>query len=96
MYIIKDKTNEIIAISDTLDYQENGNPLIDNGARAIAEILVGSIEESDIIPEGWECSNGIYNQIREEEDIISLEEKAAQLEQENAILKSWLEDLKVE
>ena len=53
MYIIKDTNGGIIAVSDALDYQENGNPLIDNGSRAIAFILVDSVEESDTMPEGW-------------------------------------------
>ena len=67
MYIIKDKTGEAIAISDTLDYQENGNPLIDNGELAIAEILVGSIEETTILPEDWEYKNGRYEKIINEQ-----------------------------
>lgn len=63
MHIIKDKVGRIIAISDTLTYQENGNPVIDNGMRAIAKFLVGSVEESDTIPEGWEYVEGVYKKI---------------------------------
>lgn len=94
MYIIKDKTGEVIAISDTLDYQSNGNPLIDNGMRAIAEILVGNIEESETIPEGWEYVEGVYNPIVEEPD-QTLEERVTALEEENAALKEQLAQLNV-
>ena len=66
MFVIKGKINNIIAVSDTLDYQENGNPLVHDGTLAIAEILVGSIEESDVIPEGWEYVDGVYRVIKKE------------------------------
>ncbi len=36
-YIITNKDNEIIHISDTIGYQENGNILVDNGSLAIAK-----------------------------------------------------------
>ena len=78
MYIVKDKIGEVIVISDTLDYQSNGNPLIDNGMRAIAEILVGEIVESDELPEGWEKKDGHYY----EKNNIFYQPEEATIEQE--------------
>ena len=52
MYVITDKTGVIIKLSKTLDYQENGNPLVDNGSLAIAAILVGEISGDIKIPDG--------------------------------------------
>lgn len=63
MYILKNDADEIIAISDTLAYQSNGNPLINEGKLAIASILVDSIQESDVIPEGWEKAGKIYRRV---------------------------------
>lgn len=63
MYIIRDMTDKIIAVSDTLEYQSNGNPLIDEGKMAISIHLVDSIEESNLIPEGWEKAGKIYRRI---------------------------------
>ena len=46
MYLVLDKENNLIlAISNTLSYQSNGNPLCDD--YAIAACLVGSIVEVD-------------------------------------------------
>lgn len=50
MYILTDKDNVIINISGTLDYQSNGNPLINEGKLAIAKILVNKIYEVKEIP----------------------------------------------
>ena len=63
MYIIKDKEGNIITLSDDLDYQENGNPLVHNGKLAIVSYIVDSIEETEEIPEGWEYINGEYQPI---------------------------------
>ena len=44
-YLILDHKNVIFYISDTIDYQENGNPLVDYGTLAIAEYLVKKVIE---------------------------------------------------
>jgi hypothetical protein len=40
MYLIIGENNKVICVSETLDHQENGNPLVKNGTLAIASILV--------------------------------------------------------
>lgn len=69
MYILKDETEQIVAVSDTLSYQKNGNPLINNETMAIAKILVYKIEENDVLPSGWKYENGMY--VKDIEDQIS-------------------------
>ena len=39
-YILTDQSDAIIAISDTLSYQENGNLVINNGTLAIPPFMV--------------------------------------------------------
>ena len=51
MYLVIGKgNNQILAISNTLDYQSNGNPVCDE--YAIAAVLVDRIEEVETVPEG--------------------------------------------
>lgn len=52
MYVLTNENNEVVAISETLDYQSNGNPLINNGKLAIASYLVSHTYENVEIPEG--------------------------------------------
>lgn len=71
MYIVLDKENNLIlAISNTLSYQSNGNPLCDD--YAIAACLVGSIVEVDNIPDevvayDYLYNDGVYTRIPERE-----------------------------
>lgn len=51
-YIITDKNNIIIHISETIGYQENGNVLVDNDTLAIAKPLVKEVFEVEEIEEG--------------------------------------------
>lgn len=46
-YLIIDHKNVIFHISDTIDYQSNGNPLVDYGTLAIAKYLVKDVIEID-------------------------------------------------
>ena len=50
MYILTDKENTIINISETLDYQKNGNLLVNNGELAIAKMLINKVYEVKEIP----------------------------------------------
>lgn len=50
MYVITDKNHVIIHISETLDYQGNGNPIVDGGTLAIAKGIVGEISGDIDIP----------------------------------------------
>ena len=54
MYIITNKDDVIFYISETLDYQENGNLLVDNGSLAIAKGLEKGVFEVAEIPENIE------------------------------------------
>ena len=50
-YLLLDSENVILHISTTIDYQENGNPLVDGGTLAYAEALVVQVIEVDHVPE---------------------------------------------
>lgn len=50
-YVITDKDNVIIALSETIGYEENGNVLINNGTSAIAASLVKEVYEVNDVPE---------------------------------------------
>lgn len=50
MYILTGNDNEIIKLSETLEYQDNGNPLVDNGTLAIAKYLVKGIFDVKKVP----------------------------------------------
>lgn len=80
MYIIKTEEGQIIAVSNTIGYQENGNALINNGKMAIAAGLFDTVEEVDNIPEGWEYKDGIYFEVNE--NYKSNEDKIKALESE--------------
>lgn len=58
--VIGSHINEIIAISDDIAYQENGNPLVYGGTLAIASILVKSVEEVENVPDGVTAMNYCY------------------------------------
>lgn len=60
MYLVLDKENNLIlAVSNTLSYQINGDPLCDD--YAIASCLVGSIVEVDNIPDEVVAYDYLYN-----------------------------------
>ena len=61
MYIITDHDSVVFHVSKTLGYQENGNPLVDNGTLAIAKYLVAEIYESDTIPNDYEDMKYLYD-----------------------------------
>lgn len=46
-YLLLNEKYIIIHISDTLEYQENGNPLVDHGTLAFAKYLVADVAEID-------------------------------------------------
>lgn len=62
MYIITDKNDVVFHMSKTLDYQSNGNLLVDNGNLAIAKILVKEIFEMSEIPTEVEVQKYCYTE----------------------------------
>ncbi|MDL2281285.1 hypothetical protein LJC10_05480, partial [Selenomonadales bacterium OttesenSCG-928-I06] len=60
MYLVLDKDNVILYISETLGYQENGNVLVDEGRLAIAAILVKEVKEVAEVPAGIEAAKYCY------------------------------------
>ena len=62
MYILTDNTNNIIYISETLSYQSNGNPLVDNGQLAIAKDLVAHTYEKDEVDPKYNSSKYCYTE----------------------------------
>ena len=51
MYIVTDKNGMIIAISNSLSYQKNGNPLVYDDSLAIDINIVGEVSEIEKVPE---------------------------------------------
>ena len=62
MYVLTDNEDVIIYISETIGYQKNGNPLVDNGTLAIASSLVKSVSDDITIPEGVEPYKYLYKE----------------------------------
>lgn len=50
MYVLTDHNNVIIAISETLEYQSNGYPLINHGTLAIPMQHIKKISEVEEVP----------------------------------------------
>lgn len=67
-YVLTTDNDVLIHISDTLDYQSNGNPLVDNGNLAIAKPLVKEIfeVEDEEIPAKAIENNAKYKYTRED------------------------------
>lgn len=87
MFIVTDKEDVIIHISETKDYQENGNLLVDNGKLAIAAYLVNDVYEVDTIDEGvvpskycYTTDKGFYKNPNYKE-YFSTEDRIAALEE---------------
>ena len=93
-YIITDKNDVIIHISNTIGYQENGNVLVDNNTLAIAKPLVKEVYEVENIEEGitenkycYTAKKGFYKnenykelEPTEKEKIIDLQEQITNLQ----------------
>lgn len=63
MYILTDKENRVISISETLSRQDNGNYLVNNGNLAIAEYLVvNTYEKNETIEEKYNSSKYCYTE----------------------------------
>lgn len=60
MYVLTDNEDVIIYISETIGYQKNGNPLVDNGTLAIASSIVKSVSDDITIPDGVEPYKYLY------------------------------------
>ena len=62
MYIIMDKNDVVFYMSESLDYQSNGNLLVDNGALAIAKVLVKDVFEVEEVPSEVEAQKYCYTE----------------------------------
>lgn len=62
MFIITDKNDVIMHISETKDYQENGNILIYNKTLAIPTSLTNGVYEVSEIPIGVETQKYCYTE----------------------------------
>lgn len=60
-YVVLGRNSEVLAISDTINHQENGNVLINNDSIAIAEDLVKECVLVDTIPENIQVLKYCYN-----------------------------------
>ena len=49
-YVLVDNQDVVMHISDTINYQENGNVLVDNDSLAYAKILVKKVHEVEEVP----------------------------------------------
>ena len=86
MYIITNKDNVIVHISETIGYQENGNVLVDNDTLAIPKISVDKIYEVETIETGiveqkycYTEEEGFYRNVNYKEH-ISIEDRVSALE----------------
>ena len=61
-YIFTNKNDEIFHISNTKDYQENGNVLVDNRSFAIPPALIKEIYEIEEIPQEVEVTKYCYTE----------------------------------
>lgn len=61
-YIFVNENDEIFHISETKDYQENGNVLVDDGKLAIPPSLIKEIYELEEIPNGIEVAKYCYTE----------------------------------
>lgn len=59
MYVITDESDVALCVSETLEHQKNGNPLVHNGTLAIAAILVGN-EYADVSNVPADYADGKY------------------------------------
>lgn len=85
-YIITDKENVIMHISETIGYQENGNVLVDNDTLAIAKPLVNKVYELESLDDGvvpskycYTEEEGFYKNTNYQE-YISIEDRVSALE----------------
>lgn len=61
MYLLIGENNKVICATETLDHQENGNPLVKNGAYAIAAVLVKQeISGVENLPANYEDGKYCY------------------------------------
>ncbi len=87
MFIVTDKNDVIIHISETKDYQSNGNLLVDNGNLAIAAYLVKEVYEVESVDEGvvpskycYTTKKGFYKN-PDWKEYFSTEDRVAALEE---------------
>ena len=60
MFVITDHNDVIIKITDSVDFQDNGNALVDNGSLAIAKYLIKEIYEVSEVGENVKESMWCY------------------------------------
>lgn len=62
MFVITNKDGIAICVSQTLEYLENGYPLVRNGAYAIASPIVGDVfADIAFIPEDYEDGEYLFD-----------------------------------
>ena len=69
MYLLLNNDTVIISISETLDYQPNGNAIVNNGALIIASVLFSEVCEVSTVPEYVEAVKYCYNASTQEYSI---------------------------
>lgn len=62
MFIVVDENDVVFHISESLDYQSNGNLLVDNGGLAIAKNIVKNVFEVEEVPSEIEVQKYCYTE----------------------------------
>lgn len=99
MYLLIDYENVVLFASSTLDYQENGNALINYGTLAIPSDLFAKIVEVEEIPEDWKENKYCYSDDNEfylnpnYQEGINSEEEFENLKNEMQVLRETIDML---
>jgi len=98
-YIFVDENDVIFEVSDTLDYQNNGNYLIKNGTLAVPQSLVKAMYEIEEVPNEVEVQKYCYTEdngfFKNESyrEYVSYEKKIEQLQEQVTNLELALTEM---
>lgn len=62
MFILVNENDVVFHLSESLDFQSNGNLLVDNGGLAIAKFLVKDVFEVEDVPSEIEVQKFCYTE----------------------------------
>lgn len=100
MFILTNKNNVVFHMSETKNYQSNGNVLVDNDTLAIPPVLIKDVFEVSEIPTGVEvqkycytAESGFYKNENYREPELSDTEKIKQLQEQVTDLQLALAEM---
>ncbi len=100
MYILTNKDDVVFHISETKNYQKNGNVLVDNDTLAIPPVLIKDVFEMSEIPTEvgvqkycYTAEKGFYKNENYKEPELSDKEKIKQLQEQVTDLQLALAEM---